>query len=93
MRVDSEGRGTDAEKFASRLHFSPEFGQKVADQMSPGTTVIVTDRPVVRKPWLIPLTSPRTNSLEMRAQLRVLACLLLLVAAISTWRCGIESPI
>jgi hypothetical protein len=50
MRVDGQGRSVDPQKLASRLQFSPEFGQKVADVIRPGTTVIVTDRPVVRKP-------------------------------------------
>src|SRR5205823_11497546 len=50
MRVTSEGRPVEAEQLASRLHFSPEFGQKVADEIKPGTTVVVTDQPVVRKP-------------------------------------------
>jgi hypothetical protein len=50
MRVDGEGRGVDAEALASRLRFSPEFAQKVADEIAPGTTVIMTDAPVVRKP-------------------------------------------
>ena len=50
MRVDGEGRGVTAEKLASRLRFSPEFAHKVADAIAPGTTVIVTDAPVVRKP-------------------------------------------
>ena len=50
MRVTSEGRPVTAEQIASRLRFSPEFAQKVADELQPGTTVIVTDRPVVRKP-------------------------------------------
>jgi hypothetical protein len=49
MRVDGEGSGVIAEKFASRLRFSPEFA-KVADTIAPGTTVIVTDAPAVRKP-------------------------------------------
>jgi hypothetical protein len=40
----------DAEKVASRLRFSPEFAAKVDDILSPGTTVIVTDREVVRQP-------------------------------------------
>ena len=48
--MDGEGRGVDAEQLASRLRFSPEFALKVADQIAPGTTVIVTDAPVVRKP-------------------------------------------
>jgi len=50
MRVDGEGRGVDAQALASRLRFSPEFAQKVVDEIAPGTTVIVTDAPVVRKP-------------------------------------------
>ena len=50
MRVDGEGRSVDAEKLASRLRFSPEFAHKVADEIAPGTTVIVTDAPAVRKP-------------------------------------------
>ena len=52
MRVDGEGRGVDAENLASRLRFSPQFALKVADVIAPGTTVIVTDAPVVRKPVL-----------------------------------------
>jgi hypothetical protein len=50
MRVDGEGSGVIAEKFASRLRFSPEFAHKVADTIAPDTTVIVTDAPAVRKP-------------------------------------------
>jgi hypothetical protein len=50
MRVDGKGHGVDAEKLASRLRFSADFAQKVADEIAPGTTVIVTDAPVVRKP-------------------------------------------
>jgi L,D-transpeptidase catalytic domain len=50
MRVDGEGRSVDAETLASRLRFSPEFAHKVADTIAPGTTVIVTDAPAVRKP-------------------------------------------
>jgi len=50
MRVDGKGRGVDADKLASRLRFSTEFARKVADEIAPGTTVIVTDAPVVRKP-------------------------------------------
>jgi hypothetical protein len=50
MRVDSEGRPVEAEQLASRLRFNPEFAQKVADEIKPGTTVVVTDQPVVRKP-------------------------------------------
>jgi hypothetical protein len=50
MRVTSEGRPVEAEQLASQLHFSAEFGQKVADEIKPGTTVVVTDQAVVRKP-------------------------------------------
>jgi hypothetical protein len=49
MRVTSEGRPVEAEQLASRIHFNPEFAQKLADEIKPGTTVIVTDQPVVRK--------------------------------------------
>jgi hypothetical protein len=50
MRVTSEGRPVEAEQLASRIHFNREFAQKLADEIKPGTTVIVTDQPVVRKP-------------------------------------------
>jgi L,D-transpeptidase catalytic domain len=50
MRVDGKGGDVDAETLASRLQFSAEFAHKVADEIAPGTTVIVTDAPVVRKP-------------------------------------------
>lgn len=49
MRVTGEGRPIDAETLKSRLQFSPEFADKLASQLKPGTTVIVTDYPVVRK--------------------------------------------
>jgi hypothetical protein len=49
MRVtSSSGRNGDAEKIASRLRFNPEFASKVYDVIAPGTTVIITDQPVVR---------------------------------------------
>ena len=50
MHVSGQGRAVDADKIASQLHFSPEFGQKVADQLQPGATVVVTDQVVARKP-------------------------------------------
>ena len=50
MRTTSEGRPVDADTLASRLHFSPDFADKLANEMKPGTTVIVTDNAVVRKP-------------------------------------------
>ncbi len=48
MRVTSEGRPVDPDTLASKLHFSSEFADKLADELKPGTTVIVTDYPVVR---------------------------------------------
>ena len=48
MGVTSNGRGVDAEKIASRLRINPEFANKVYDTIEPGTTVIITDQPVVR---------------------------------------------
>jgi hypothetical protein len=48
MRVTAEGRGLDADELAERIRFNPEFATKLYDTIRPGTTVIVTDRPVVR---------------------------------------------
>jgi hypothetical protein len=48
MSVTSSGRGADAEQIASRLRMNPEFAGKVYDTLAPGTTVIITDQPVVR---------------------------------------------
>ena len=46
MNVSGSG---GSEKIAPRLHFSPEFANKVYDITVPGTTVVITDRPIVRK--------------------------------------------
>jgi hypothetical protein len=40
---------SDADSVASRLRFNPELATKVDDILTPGTTVIVTEREVVRK--------------------------------------------
>jgi hypothetical protein len=48
MRVTSEGRPVDADDIAKRLRFNPEFATKLYDTVSPGTTVIITDLPMVR---------------------------------------------
>lgn len=48
MSVTSRGRSVPAEKIAERLRINPEFAQKVYDIIQPGTTVIITDQPVVR---------------------------------------------
>jgi len=50
MRVTGEGRAVDADTLESRLHFSPDFADKLANELKPGTTVIVTDYPAVRNP-------------------------------------------
>jgi L,D-transpeptidase catalytic domain len=50
MRVSSEGRAVDAEELASRIRFNTDFARKLADEIKPGTTVIVTDQPAVRNP-------------------------------------------
>lgn len=48
MRVTSRGRPVEAEQLASRIRFNPGFAQKLADEIKAGTTVVVTDQPVVR---------------------------------------------
>src|SRR6476660_8658436 len=48
MTVTSKGRNVPAEKIAARLRINPEFANKVYDTIEPGTTVIITDQPVVR---------------------------------------------
>jgi hypothetical protein len=48
MTVTSSGRIVPAEKIAARLRVNPEFAHKVYDTIEPGTTVIITDQPVVR---------------------------------------------
>jgi L,D-transpeptidase catalytic domain len=50
MRVTSQGSTVEADAIASRIRFNTEFAQKLADEIKPGTTVIVTDQPVVRNP-------------------------------------------
>jgi len=50
MRVSSEGRAVEAEDLASRIRFNTDFAQKLADEIKPGTTVIVTDQPAERNP-------------------------------------------
>ena len=48
MKVTSSGEPAEADQIASRLRLNPEFAGKVYDILAPGTTVIVTDQPVVR---------------------------------------------
>jgi hypothetical protein len=51
----------EADELKARLHFSPEFAQKLADTIAPGTTVIVTDQAVVRKPVADPTVFEAVN--------------------------------
>ena len=50
MHVTGEGKAVDADTLGSRLHFSPDFADKLANELKPGTTVIVTDYPAIRNP-------------------------------------------
>ena len=50
MRVTSQGRPVEAEDIASRIRFNTDFAQKLADELKPGATVIITDQAVVRNP-------------------------------------------
>ena len=42
------GSGSSPHDLASKVNFSPEFAQKVDDLLSPGATIVVTDRPATR---------------------------------------------
>jgi lipoprotein-anchoring transpeptidase ErfK/SrfK len=44
----SGGRGSPHD-LASKVDFSPDFAQKLYDVLSPGATIVVTDRPAARK--------------------------------------------
>jgi hypothetical protein len=46
---DDNSGNVDQESLKSRLRFSPEFATALADTIVPGTTVVITDGPVVRK--------------------------------------------
>jgi hypothetical protein len=48
MTVTSRGRSVPADKLAERLRVNSEFANKLYDTIEPGTTVIITDQPVVR---------------------------------------------
>jgi len=49
MCVPGSGRSVSSEEIASRLRFSQEFAGKLYDAIAPGTTVVITDKPIVRK--------------------------------------------
>jgi lipoprotein-anchoring transpeptidase ErfK/SrfK len=48
MRVTSSGPRMDVDDLGKRLRVNPEFATKLYDTIVPGTTVIVTDQPVIR---------------------------------------------
>lgn len=48
MNVTTSGRGASSEQIAKRLRINPEFAGKIYETIEPGTTVIITDQPVVR---------------------------------------------
>ncbi len=48
MLVATASGNISAEKITSRLRFNPEFATKLYDTIEPGTTVILTDRPIAR---------------------------------------------
>jgi hypothetical protein len=48
MSVTNAGRPVVAEEISTRLRMNPEFAGKVYDTLTPGTTVVITDQPVVR---------------------------------------------
>ena len=49
MCVPGSGRNVSSDQVASRLRFSQEFAGKLYDAISPGATVVITDKPIVRK--------------------------------------------
>jgi lipoprotein-anchoring transpeptidase ErfK/SrfK len=51
MRVTSDetGRRADIDDLGRRLQLNPEFATKLYDAVGPGTTVIITDQPAIRK--------------------------------------------
>jgi hypothetical protein len=48
MSVTSEGRRADPDDIAQRFSINPTFATKLYDVIAPGTTVVVTDQPIVR---------------------------------------------
>ena len=47
--------GVAAEAIAARLSMNPEFAGKVYDITRPGTTVVVTDQPIIRRRGATPV--------------------------------------
>jgi len=55
MSVTHGGPTVDSDQIAARLRINPEFCGKVYDVITPGTTVIITDQPVVRNRATTPI--------------------------------------
>jgi L,D-transpeptidase catalytic domain len=49
VSTDKVGRDISFDDLGRRVRFNPEFASKLYDVIAPGTTVIVTDEPAVRK--------------------------------------------
>lgn len=49
VKSDAAGRDVSLDDLRKRVRFNPEFAGKLYDVITPGTTVIVTDQPAVRK--------------------------------------------
>ncbi|MDR3403078.1 MAG: L,D-transpeptidase [Chthoniobacter sp.] len=66
MSVTSAGPNVDAKDLAARLHFNPDFAQKLYDTLTPGTTIVVTDLPLVRKNAYNPIFEKKSSRVEYR---------------------------
>jgi hypothetical protein len=49
VTTDEAGRHVDLDDLGKRVRFNPELAAKLYDAVVPGTTIIVTDQPAVRK--------------------------------------------
>jgi hypothetical protein len=49
IRVSGTGSRSNVDDVAKRLQFNPQFAAYLYDAIAPGTTVVVTDQPAVRK--------------------------------------------
>ncbi len=49
VSTDEAGRNISFDDLGKRVHFNPDFAAKLYEVITPGTTIIVTDMPAVRK--------------------------------------------
>ena len=66
MCVTSVGPSVDAKDLAARLHFNPDFARKLYDTLTPGTNIVVTDLPLVRKNANAPIFQTNSTRVEYR---------------------------